>query len=232
MDALKRKVKETIEDTERAENRHKYLIRHLRQAKERADLADEEVEALKQRIKERKEDLNNSYKIIQDKQEHHQAKEQMAEESEEIRKNLESKEFEVGDQLVVLEARVRDKKRIADEAEQRLAEAKVRYNTIKSDLSEHLARLNTAESKICKLSEDSDSDTVRIINLEIKHRRYDKREEYFEDKIETMEQQIRNLETGAIGNEAEAKLLVTQRDKLKSKSLVLQTCKVHDITNP
>ena len=54
MDALKRKVKETMEDTERTENRYKNLIRHLRQAKERADLADEEVEALKQRIKERK----------------------------------------------------------------------------------------------------------------------------------------------------------------------------------
>ena len=75
MDALKRKVKETIEDTERAENRYKYLLRHLRQAKERADLADEEVEALKQRIKERKEDLNNSYGMIQDKQQHHQTKE-------------------------------------------------------------------------------------------------------------------------------------------------------------
>lgn len=220
-----------MEDTERTENRYKNLIRHLRQAKERADLADEEVEALKQRIKERKEDLDNSYRMIQDKQHHHQSKEQMAEESEEIRKNLESKEFEVGDQLVVLEAKVRDKKKLADEVEQRLAEAKVRYNSIKSDLSEHLARLNTAESKICKLSEDSDSDTVRIINLEIKHRRYAKREEFFEDKIETLEQQIRNLETEAIGNEAEAKGLVTQRDKLKSKTLVLHTCKVHDITN-
>lgn len=234
MDALKRKVKETMEDIQRAENRHKDLIRHLRQATKRAELAVEEKEALEQRVKERKQDLENSCKKCQEVLEDCQAKDQMAGESEEIRKNLESKELEVCDQLVMLEAKVRDKKRYADEAEQRLTEAKVRYNTIKSDLSELLARLNTAESKICKLHEDSDSDTVRLINLEIKHRRYDKREEYFEDKIETMEQQIRNLETEAVENEAEAKLLQTQQDKLKSKSLLLHvhTCKVHDITNP
>lgn len=218
MDALKRKAKETQEDIKRAENKYKDLIRLLRQAEERASLADDEVEVLKQRIQNKKEELANSYRQLKEKQQGHQATEEIAEESEKIRKSLESKEFEVSDVLVMLEIKVRDKKRQADEAEERLAEAKVRYNCMKSELSELLARLNTAESKIVKLSEESDSTTVRLINLESKHRRYSKREEYFEDKVETTEQQIRNLETEAIANEAEIKILVVQRDRLKRKN--------------
>lgn len=217
MDALKRKAKETQEDIKRAENKYKDLIRLLRQAEERASLADDEVEVLKQRIQNKKEELANSYRQLKEKQQGHQATEEIAEESEKIRKSLESKEFEVSDVLVMLEIKVRDKKRQADEAEERLAEAKVRYSCMKSELSELLARLNTAESKIVKLSEESDSTTVRLINLESKHRRYSKREEYFEDKVETTEQQIRNLETEAIANEAEIKILVVQRDRLKRK---------------
>lgn len=218
MDALKRKAKETQEDVKRAENKYKDLIRLLRQAEERASLADDEVEVLKQRIQNKKEELANSYRQLKEKQQGHQATEEIAEESEKIRKSLESKEFEVSDVLVMLEIKVRDKKRQADEAEERLAEAKVRYSCMKSELSELLARLNTAESKIVKLSEESDSTTVRLINLESKHRRYSKREEYFEDKVETTEQQIRNLETEAIANEAEIKILVVQRDRLKRKN--------------
>lgn len=218
MDALKRKAKETQEDIKRAENKYKDLIRLLRQAEERASLADDEVEVLKQRIQNKKEELANSYRQLKEKQQGHQATEEIAEESEKIRKSLESKEFEVSDVLVMLEIKVRDKKRQADEAEERLAEAKVRYSCMKSELSELLARLNTAESKIVKLSEESDSTTVRLINLESKHRRYSKREEYFEDKVETTEQQIRNLETEAIANEAEIKILVVQRDRLKRKN--------------
>lgn len=218
MDALKRKAKETQEDIKRAENKYKDLIRLLRQAEERASLADDEVELLKQRIQNKKEELANSYRQLKEKQQGHQATEEIAEESEKIRKSLESKEFEVSDVLVMLEIKVRDKKRQADEAEERLAEAKVRYSCMKSELSELLARLNTAESKIVKLSEESDSTTVRLINLESKHRRYSKREEYFEDKVETTEQQIRNLETEAIANEAEIKILVVQRDRLKRKN--------------
>lgn len=218
MDALKRKAKETQEDIKQAENKYKDLIRLLRQAEERASLADDEVEVLKQRIQNKKEELANSYRQLKEKQQGHQATEEIAEESEKIRKSLESKEFEVSDVLVMLEIKVRDKKRQADEAEERLAEAKVRYNCMKSELSELLARLNTAESKIVKLSEESDSTTVRLINLESKHRRYSKREEYFEDKVETTEQQIRNLETEAIANEAEIKILVVQRDRLKRKN--------------
>lgn len=217
MDALKRKAKETQEDIKRAENKYKDLIRLLRQAEERASLADDEVEVLKQRIQNKKEELANSYRQLKEKQQGHQATEEIAEESEKIRKSLESKEFEVSDVLVMLEIKVRDKKRQADEAEERLAEAKVRYSCMKSELSELLARLNTAESKIVKLSEESDSTTVRLINLESKHRRYSKREEYFEDKVETTEQQIRNLETEAIANEAEIKILVVQRDRLKQQ---------------
>lgn len=68
-----------------------------------------------------------------------------------------------------------------------MVEVKVRYNFIKFDLSEYLVRLNIVEFKICKLSEDFDFDIVRIINLEIKYRRYVKREEFFEDKIEILE---------------------------------------------
>lgn len=218
MDALKRKAKETQEDIKRAENKYKDLIRLLRQAEERASLADDEVAVLKQRIQNKKEELANSYRQLKEKQQGHQATEEIAEESEKIRKSLESKEFEVSDVLVMLEIKVRDKKRQADEAEERLAEAKVRYSCMKSELSELLARLNTAESKIVKLSEESDSTTVRLINLESKHRRYSKREEYFEDKVETTEQQIRNLETEAIANEAEIKILVVQRDRLKRKN--------------
>lgn len=218
MDALKRKAKETQEDIKQAENKYKDLIRLLRQAEERASLADDEVEVLKQRIQNKKEELANSYRQLKEKQQGHQATEEIAEESEKIRKSLESKEFEVSDVLVMLEIKVRDKKRQADEAEERLAEAKVRYSCMKSELSELLARLNTAESKIVKLSEESDSTTVRLINLESKHRRYSKREEYFEDKVETTEQQIRNLETEAIANEAEIKILVVQRDRLKRKN--------------
>ena len=218
MDALKRKAKETQEDIKRAENKYKDLIRLLRQAEERASLADDEVEVLKQRIQNKKEELANSYRQLKEKQQGHQATEEIAEESEKIRKSLESKEFEVSDVLVMLEIKVRDKKRQADEAEEHLAEAKVRYSCMKSELSELLARLNTAESKIVKLSEESDSTTVRLINLESKHRRYSKREEYFEDKVETTEQQIRNLETEAIANEAEIKILVVQRDRLKRKN--------------
>lgn len=218
MDALKRKAKETQEDIKRAENKYKDLIRLLRQAEERASLADDEVEVLKQRIQNKKEELANSYRQLKEKQQGHQATEEIAEESEKIRKSLESKEFEVSDVLVMLEIKVRDKKRQADEAEERFAEAKVRYSCMKSELSELLARLNTAESKIVKLSEESDSTTVRLINLESKHRRYSKREEYFEDKVETTEQQIRNLETEAIANEAEIKILVVQRDRLKRKN--------------
>lgn len=218
MDALKRKAKETQEDIKRAENKYKDLIRLLRQAEERASLADDEVEVLKKRIQNKKEELANSYRQLKEKQQGHQATEEIAEESEKIRKSLESKEFEVSDVLVMLEIKVRDKKRQADEAEERLAEAKVRYSCMKSELSELLARLNTAESKIVKLSEESDSTTVRLINLESKHRRYSKREEYFEDKVETTEQQIRNLETEAIANEAEIKILVVQRDRLKRKN--------------
>ena len=218
MDALKRKAKETQEDIKRAENKYKDLIRLLRQAEERASLADDEVEVLKQRIQNKKEELANSYRQLKEKQQGHQATEEIAEESEKIRKSLESKEFEVSDVLVMLEIKVRDKKRQADEAEERLAEAKVRYSCMKSELSELLARLNTAESKIVKLSEESDSTTVRLINLESKHRRYSKREDYFEDKVETTEQQIRNLETEAIANEAEIKILVVQRDRLKRKN--------------
>lgn len=218
MDALKRKAKETQEDIKRAENKYKDLIRLLRQAEERASLADDEVEVLKQRIQNKKEELANSYRQLKEKQQGHQATEEIAEESEKIRKSLESKEFEVSDVLVMLEIKVRDKKRQADEAEERLAEAKVRYSCMKSELSELLARLNTAESKIVKLSEESDSTTLRLINLESKHRRYSKREEYFEDKVETTEQQIRNLETEAIANEAEIKILVVQRDRLKRKN--------------
>ncbi|XP_058956882.1 tropomyosin beta chain [Pocillopora verrucosa] len=217
MDALKRKAKETQEDIKRAENKYKDLIRLLRQAEERASLADDEVAVLKQRIQNKKEELANSYRQLKEKQQGHQATEEIAEESEKIRKSLESKEFEVSDVLVMLEIKVRDKKRQADEAEERLAEAKVRYSCMKSELSELLARLNTAESKIVKLSEESDSTTVRLINLESKHRRYSKREEYFEDKVETTEQQIRNLETEAIANEAEIKILVVQRDRLKQQ---------------
>lgn len=222
MDALKRKAVETLQDIQRVENRHKDLMRYLRQARERADLAEDEVGTLKQKIKERKEDLDNSFKEIKDKEQGHHAKEEIAEESEKIRKSLESQEFEVSDVLVMLDIKVRDKKKRADESEERLAEGKTRYSSMKADLSELLARLNTAESRICKLSEDSDSDTVRLINLEKKHKRYAKREEYFEDKIETTEQQIRNLVTEAISNEAEAKMLAVQKEKLKSKSLVLQ----------
>ena len=218
MDALKRKAKETQEDIKRAENKYKDLIRLLRQAEERASLADDEVAVLKQRIQNKKEELANSYRQLKEKQQGHQATEEIAEESEKIRKSLESKEFEVSDVLVMLEIKVRDKKRQADEAEERLAEAKVRYSCMKSELSELLARLNTAESKIVKLSEESDSTTVRLINLESKHRRYSKREEYFEDKVETTQQQIRNLETEAIANEAEIKILVVQRDRLKRKN--------------
>ena len=218
MDALKRKAKETMEDTQRAENKHKDLMRYLRQARERADLAKDEKEALKQRIQEKKEELANSYRQIQEKQQGHRATEEIAEESEKIRKSLESKEFEVSDVLVMLEIKVRDKKRQADEAEERLAEAKVRHSSMKCELSELLARLNAAESKIVKLSEESDSTTVRLINLELKHRRYTKREEYFEDEVETKEQQIRNYETEAIANEAEIKVLLVARDRLKRKN--------------
>lgn len=229
MDALKRKAKETQEDIKRAENKYKDLIRLLRQAEERASLADDEVEVLKQRIQNKKEELANSYRQLKEKQQGHQATEEIAEESEKIRKSLESKEFEVSDVLVMLEIKVRDKKRQADEAEERLAEAKVRYSCMKSELSELLARLNTAESKIVKLSEESDSTTVRLINLESKHRRYSKREEYFEDKVETTEQQIRNLETEAIANEAEIKILVVQRDRLKRKNHIYHL--VHTLIN-
>ena len=221
MDALKRKSKETLDDIQRAENRQKDLMRYLRLARERADLAEDEREALKEKIKAKREELENTQRDVTEKQQCHIAKEKEAEESEMIRKALETKEFEVGDKLVMLEIKCRDAKKHADEQEEKLSDAKVRCSTMKADLSELLARLNTAESKIVKLSEESDSDTVRLINLEIKHRRYNKREEYFEDRIETTEQQIRNLETEAVSNEAEAKVLVIQRDKLKSKCLNL-----------
>lgn len=217
MDALKRKAKETLEDIKRAENRQKDLLRYLRLAKERADLAEEEANSLKVKIKEKKEELENTNKEAADKQQGHLAKEDEAEESEKLRKSLESKEFEVGDQLVMLEIKCKDAKKHANEQEKKLSDAKVRYSSMKAELSEHLARLNIAESKIVKLSEESDSDTVRVINLELKHRRYAKREEYFEDKIETTEQQIRNLGIEAANNDADAKLLAVQRDKLKSK---------------
>lgn len=217
MDALKRKAKETLGDIQRAENKHKDLVRYLRLARERADLAEEEAESLKEKIKSKREELKEVQKDVAEKEQCHVAKEEEAEESETTRKALEAKEFDVGDELVMLERKCSEAKKHADEKEDKLNEAKIRYSTMKANLSELLARLNAAESKIVKLSEESDSDTVRLINLEIKHRRYDKREEYFEDKIETNEQQIRNLEIEAVKNEAETKLLEVQRDKVKSQ---------------
>ena len=219
MDALKRKAKETLEDIQRAENRQKDLLRYLRLARERADLAEEEAESLQSKIKEKREELEIMQRDTAEIVQGHAVKEEEAEESEKIRKGLESKEFEVDDQLVMLEIKCGDAKKRADEQEEKLGDAKVRYSSMKAELSELLARLNIAESKIVKLSEEADSDNVRVINLELKHRRYSKREDYFEDKIETTEQQIRNLETEAVGNEAETKMLETQRNKLKSKYL-------------
>ena len=217
MDVLKIKAKETLGDIERAETKRKNLLRYLRLAKERADLAEEERDTLKEKIKNKKEELENLNKETAEKDGDRVAKEEEAEESEKARKALEAKEFEVGDELVMLEIKCRDTKKSADEKEDKLAEAKVRHSSMKAELSELLARLNEAESKIVKLSEETDSDTIRVINLEIKHRRYAQREEYFEDKVETIEQQIRNLEFEAGRNEAEVKLLVVQRDRLKCK---------------
>ena len=217
MDVLKIKAKETLGDIERAETKGKNLSRYLRLAKERADLAEEERDTLKEKIKNKKEELENLNKETAEKDGDRVAKEEEAEESEKARKALEAKEFEVGDELVMLEIKCRDTKKSADEKEHKLAEAKVRHSSMKAELSELLARLNEAESKIVKLSEETDSDTIRVINLEIKHRRYAQREEYFEDKVETIEQQIRNLEFEAGRNEAEVKLLVVQRDRLKCK---------------
>ena len=219
MDALKRKAKETLEDIKRAENRHKDLIRYLGHAEGRAEMAEDEVRGLQDKISEKKKELESVSAAVKEKELGHSAKEEEAEESEKIRKALEAKGFEVDDQLVMLEIKVRDAKRQADEKEAKLEEAKVRCSTIQAELSELLARLNTAESKIVKLSEESDCDLVKLIKLERRHRKYDQRQEQFEDEIETREQQITNLEIECATYQAGAKILVSQRDKLKSECL-------------
>ena len=217
MDALKRKAKATLEDIKHAENKQKDLTRHVRMARERADLAEFEVENLEARIKLKKQELENCCKKVEDEERCHRAKEEVAEESEKERKLLEGKGFDLDDELAVLAIKLRDAREKADEVEDRVSESKGKYSCLKSDLSELLARLNVAESKICRLSEDADSDTVRLINLEIKHKRYGQRSEYFEDKIEMIEEQVKNLTVEASSNEADIKLLVVQRDKLKGK---------------
>lgn len=68
-----------------------------------------------------------------------------------------------------------------------MVEVKVRYSCMKFELSEFFVRLNIVEFKIVKFSEEFDFIIVRFINLELKYRRYFKREEYFEDKVEIIE---------------------------------------------
>lgn len=60
MDVLKIKAKETICDIERAETKRKNLLRYLRLAKERADLADEERDSLKEKIKKQERGVGES----------------------------------------------------------------------------------------------------------------------------------------------------------------------------
>lgn len=217
MDALKRKAKETLDDIKRAENKYKDLTRYLRLVKERAELAEEEAGVLKAKIAAKREELESFGGVLKEKQIQHAAKEEEMDESEKMRKTLEAKEFETDDQLVGLELKVRNEKKMADELEDKLAEAKVVHNSMKGELSELLARLNTAESKIVKLSEEADGNLVKLINLERRHVLYDQRQDWFEDRVEMKEREISHLKAETEANLAEVKGLEGQRNKLKTQ---------------
>nr|ABF51019.1 tropomyosin 3 [Nematostella vectensis] len=214
MDVLKKKVVQTRQEIEKAENKERYIRKLLRLTSERATLAEMEADGLKNRIKEMEKQIERVNARTERLGQGLTAKESEADDSEKDRKAMEGKEYDHSDQIALLETRCADMMRLVDEKEIRLEEAKFRRNEARAGLVEALKRGNAGEQKIAELEQEIERLCFEQYKLEKKGELLYKRKDYFESKIEDLQERYRNAIIRGDNDLGESKLLEKQKDRL------------------
>ena len=97
----------------------------------------------------------------------------------------------------------------------------IRFNALKVELSNALARLNTSESRLIALQEETDYEYRKLLKVEYKGNCLDKRADYFEDEIERVEQKYYTALQVEDENVVLAKELTIERDRIRCKYIII-----------
>jgi len=202
-------------DIEYADEKYKAIRRELKLATERADQSEAEAECLKKKKQACIEELEKTEEEYEVKLLRIKAQEEVADDSEKERKVLEQNEYDHSDQIAVLSMRVMQAKKHADEVEQKLKEAVKRLKLMQKDNNNALNRIKSANSKIEYLTEECDIGMRKLIKQEWQEQNHIRKQDIYEDKIESLETEYRHAVIRAQDLEQDAKALQMQVEKMK-----------------
>ena len=217
MAELKKVVMQMKLDIDFADEKFKRIESELKLAKEQGDQSEIEIEGLKRKKLTYIQEIEKIEEAYEVKVLRIKAQEEVADDSEKERKVLEQNEYDQNDKIAVLSMKVMQAKKHADEAEQMLKESKERYNLLQEEKHNAQNRLKNDGDKINYLEEELDWRMRSMIRKEWQEQGYIRKEENYEEKIESLEEKLGHTIIRAEDLEQDAKTLRIQLEKMKGR---------------
>lgn len=193
MDKVREKMQALKDKIEEAEERELMAKAEMKDAEARAYQHESDLDSMQNRMALIEKDLAKTTKQLDEKREKLEQLENKQEEDSEVVRKLEGVELDGDERLIELEEMLKEATAQADQFDHRNIEIIQKLQQTESELAKQRARADAAEALLEKLQTSVDEAGDNLKNLEMKDSNASQWEAETEEKIQFLEEQLKEI---------------------------------------